>query len=103
MVASQDVAQGLSPPARRHRHRPIEGRAICERDGIAYPHPWRPDDAPPVWWDRKVGKRARSIAWSFAAGEAERHNGWYFLYDPETERLWCWHWNHQWSSHQVSE
>lgn len=63
-----------------------------------YPITWKPDDSPPKWWNRNVGSAATSLHWCYDAGSAERHHGWYFLYDPESQIMYVWHWNHQWSS-----
>ena len=68
----------------------------------AYPTTWEPDDSPPTWWTRNVSDAARSVHWCFDAGAAERHHGWYFLYDPESEMMYGWHWNHQWSSSECT-
>lgn len=62
-----------------------------------YPAVWQPDDSPPAWWSRDGGVNVKSIYWCYDAGEAERHHGWYFLYDTRSQMLYCWHWNHQWS------
>jgi hypothetical protein len=64
----------------------------------AFPSTWSPqNNAHPMWWKRVQGTKAKSIHWCFAVGSAERHEGWYFLYDSESKLMWCWHWNHQWS------
>ena len=71
-------------------------------DTTAYPRTWRPDDSPPRWWPRNVGSSAKSIHWCYDAGTAERHHGWYFAYDAESQLMSVWHWNHQWSSDQCT-
>jgi hypothetical protein len=73
---------------------------IAESEDTAYPAAWRPDGTAPTWWDRQAGTNAKAVAWCHRAGGAERRHGWYFLYDPDAERMWCWHWNHQWSAAQ---
>ncbi|GAB5407095.1 MAG: hypothetical protein Aurels2KO_53260 [Aureliella sp.] len=64
----------------------------------AYPTTWQSDDLPPAWWTRNVDDGATSLHWCYDAGSAERRHGWYFLYDAESRTMYCWHWNHQWSS-----
>lgn len=65
-----------------------------------YPTSWSPDDAPPGWWSKSSSVKGKSVAWCYRAGAAERHHGWYLLYEVKTKTLYCWHWNHQWSSNQ---
>ncbi|MCE9558468.1 MAG: hypothetical protein K8R88_05915, partial [Armatimonadetes bacterium] len=64
------------------------------------PTAWHAEAEVPTWWKIEGGKKAQSFHWCFAAGNAERHHGWFFLYNPESSRAWCWHWNHQWSSNE---
>ncbi len=71
---------------------------ITQNKNTEYPSAWKPDESPPEWWNRNSGLNAKSVYWCHDAGAAERHHGWYFLYDPDKNRMWCWHWNHQWSS-----
>ena len=70
------------------------------RPEVDYPSTWRPDVKPPSWWQRNAGENAQSVHWCYPAGDAERHHGWYILYDRDLKKMWCWHWNHQWSSSQ---
>ena len=68
-----------------------------------YPVSWRPDDAPPTWWRKNRVGRAKSLSWCHATGAAERHHGWYLLYEAQSQTLYCWHWNHQWSSNECGQ
>lgn len=65
-----------------------------------YPQSWKPDAEVPAWWIINGGSHLQCIHWCFKAGEAERHHGWYLVYNPDSTTAWCWHWNHQWSSDQ---
>jgi len=77
--------------------------AVEWNETTAYPAEWNPVDSAPSWWGRNAGKNTKSIHWCYQAGSAERHHGWYFLYDPVSQRMWCWHWNHQWSSAKCND
>jgi hypothetical protein len=85
------VARDKSGPAK------IEWRGTT-----AYPKTWRPAASPPMWWTRDVGGAATSIHWCYDAGSAERHHGWYFLYDAKSQEMYAWHWNRQWSSSECT-
>jgi hypothetical protein len=65
-----------------------------------YPPRWKSHGEPPAWWNRSDGIHAKSAHWCYPAGAGERHEGWYFLYDPDAKTLWIWRWDHQWSSAQ---
>jgi hypothetical protein len=62
------------------------------------PSNWKPESNLPPWWVIDAGRNPQSIQWCSSAGDAERHHGYFFLYNPESQTAWCWHWNHQWSS-----
>lgn len=79
-----------------------KGPKILQWEGSAEDPPnWKAqggESSPPDWWSRDAGIRAKSVHWCYAAGDAERHHGWFFLYDRGSKMMYCWHWNHQWSS-----
>ena len=62
------------------------------------PAHWQAQADIPTWWKIRAGDHPLSIHWCHAAGEAERHQGWLFVYNQDTQNAWGWHWNHQWSS-----
>jgi hypothetical protein len=72
---------------------------ISENASTSPPTNWKPSSSTPSWWNPPV-RKASHFHWCFAAGGAERHHGWYFAYDSNAQSMWCWHWNHQWSSDQ---
>ncbi|MEM6691799.1 MAG: hypothetical protein AAF664_20390 [Planctomycetota bacterium] len=64
---------------------------------LEYPSTWTPDGSPPSWW---LPTGSDAISWCNEVGDAERFHGWYFIYDKVESILYCWHWNHQWASHE---
>lgn len=62
------------------------------------PATWQPAIVSPKWWPQSTAGEGKSIHWCHDAGSAERHHGWYFCFDPARRVMYCWHWNHQWSS-----
>jgi hypothetical protein len=62
------------------------------------PQIWTPESEVPEWWVVNGGQKPQSVHWCFMAGDAARHHGWLFVYNPDSNHSWCWHWNHQWSS-----
>ena len=66
------------------------------------PSAWLADANVPTWWIIVGGSKPLSFNWCYAAGKAERHHGWFFIYNPELGKAWCWHWNHQWSSSECA-
>ncbi len=66
----------------------------------SYPEDWRPGAPIPTWWTLPENNNLISINWCFSAGDAERHHGWFFLFDQRSGDAFVWHWNHQWSSNE---
>ena len=66
------------------------------------PSTWKPDLEQPTWWQVAGGSNPQSTHWCFSAGAAERHHGYFFVLNAELKTVWCWHWNHQWSSTQCT-
>ncbi len=64
------------------------------------PSRWNAESEVPGWWTIDRGNNPQSIHWCFNAGGGERHDGWFFVYNPDLETAWCWHWSHQWSSNE---
>ena len=63
---------------------------------IGYPSSWSPDGPPPQWWSLEGNK---SVCWLLHTGSSDqRKHGWYFQYESKSQTMYCWHWNHQWSS-----
>ncbi len=80
------------------------GPAEVEFSNVADPPvEWREESDIPDWWMVEPGKEPQAIHWCYLVGDAERHHGWYFVHNSETNEAWCWHWNHQWSSNQCVE
>jgi hypothetical protein len=80
------------------------GPDIVEFSSVATPPSnWRPESKLPAWWASVGGRNPQSICWCFSAGDAERHHGYFFVYDLESQTTWCWNWNHQWSSSECTE
>lgn len=76
-----------------------QGPAEIKLDSsVDTPPQWDAESEVPAWWVIDGGTRPQSIHWCFRAGDAERHHGWFFAYNPDSQTAWCWHWNHQWSS-----
>jgi len=87
-------------------------RAICKthkgpdppdlRTHGAYPKTWRLSEAHPDWWRLPIQGRLQSVSWCYPTDDtnAERHHGWYLLFDGDAGAAWIWHWNHQWSSQE---
>ncbi len=67
------------------------------------PSNWNPESQLPPWWCADRVENPQSFYWCFSAGNAERHHGYFFVYDPESKTARCWHWNHQWSSSECTE
>ena len=59
---------------------------------------WNAEAEVPPWWTIDGGVTPKAIHWCVDAGGAERHHGWFFLFNSDLQEAWCWHWNHQWSS-----
>jgi hypothetical protein len=75
---------------------------VFENNAIL-PSGWTAEAEFPGWWfHTPLGDDLSSIHWCYEAGAAERHHGWYFVYDIKAGRAWCWHWNHQWSSSECA-
>ena len=79
------------------KHGPTE---IQLASTIDPPSQWTAESEVPAWWEIKGGNNPQSIHWCFKAGTAERHHGWLFVYNQDSNTAWCWHWNHQWSSNE---
>jgi hypothetical protein len=79
----------------KDEHGPVEIQLASTADP---PSRWAAESEVPAWWEINGGKTPQSIHWCFKAGTAERHHGWLFVYNQDSNTAWCWHWNHQWSS-----
>ncbi len=70
---------------------------------LGYPKTWKPDRLQPSWWRSHSNAGSQSLSWCYGTGSSGRHHGWFFHYDSKSETLYCWHWNHQWSTEKCSD